>query len=153
MMSELLLDRLLGRTHLEREKSHEIFFLSHSRTSHSQRVERSGCRKFNLIADTIFDWQTAREHVCICECNEEKREEERRERERENMNRIECVTSRIVQLRRSFSSPSVPLSCLRFIFRRGFIVRSFADIRNLARQDWTVQCPSKRYIVFFPFES
>lgn len=153
VMSELLCDRLL-ETHASRtRKIPWDFFLSHSRPSRSQRVERSGCRKFNLIADTIFDWQTAREHVCVCESEGKSKRErgrKKRERKREKMNGTESVTSRIVRLRRSFSSPSVPLSCLRFIFRRGFIVHSFADIRNLARQavDWTVQCPSERYFSF-----
>lgn len=125
------------------------FFLARSRSSCTRRAERSECRKFNLIADTIFDWQTAREHVCFCECNEGKTEWGKkgwREKEIERMDGTESVTSRIVRPRRSFSFllPS-------FYFRREFIVHSFADIRSLARQavDWTVLCtPFKRYFSF-----
>lgn len=76
-----------------------------------------------MIADTIFDWQTAREHVCVCKSDEGTRE---RENERNRVcNESHCATEEIFLI-----SLGTSLSYFRFIFHRGFIVHSFADIRK-----------------------
>lgn len=139
-MSALLYHRFRAR--ISNAKSREIFS-SATRPPCSQRVEGSGCRKFNLIADTIFDWQTAREQrVCL---------RVRPRTEREKMNGTESVTSRIVRLKRSFSSPSILLSLSLSFYFLWWIYRLFVCGYTQSRKascGRNGQCPSERHFSF-----